>query len=403
MRSDGLRVLMLSHMYPSPVNPTAGIFVHEQVRALRSLGHDVRVVSPKGWAPPLMDRWRAYHAVPGVDVIDGVPVLYPRKLTLPGARLGARNADAMRFAIAGPLRRVHSRWPFDVIHAQMLVPDGWAAAKVGASLGVPVVATAHRADVIDLPSRSPALARQVGDAVASIDQIVTVSRAIRDSAARWGTPRRPIVVVPNGADTSVFQPHDMAEARRRLDLPVEARVVTYVGKLVPRKGVDVLVEAMGRVHSMRPEGAPLLVVAGIGELRESLEARARALGIGDRLRFVGKIAHDDVAWWMAAGEFFVLPSHSEGLPTVCCEALNCGRPVVATAVDGTPEIVRHEETGLLVPAGDAAALADALVRMLDEPGLRDRLAARALEVGQDEFTWLANARQTAECYREVLR
>ena len=76
---------------------------------------------------------------------------------------------------------------------------------------------------------------------------------------------------------------------------------------------------------------------------------------------------------------------------------------MATAVDGTPEIVRHEETGLLVPAGDAAALADALVRMLDEPGLRDRLAARALEVGQDEFTWLANARQTAECYREVLR
>ena len=321
-----LRVLMLSHMYPSPVNPTAGIFVHEQVRALRDLGHDVRVMSPKGYAPPLLSRWSAYHDVPKGDTVDGIPVLYPRKLTLPRALLGARNADAMRFAIAGPLRRIHQRWPFQVIHAHMLVPDGWAAARVGAGLGVPVLATAHRADVIDLPARSGALRRQVGQAVERIDQIVTVSRAIRESALTWGTPRREIQVVPNGADTTVFQPHDMAEARARLGVPQDQRVLTYVGKLVPRKGVDILVEAMGLVQLRRAEGAPLLLMAGIGELRDPLEARARALGIADRIRFVGKVAHDDVAWYMAAGEFFVLPSHSEGLPTVCCEALNCGRP-----------------------------------------------------------------------------
>ena len=397
-----MKILMLSHMYPSPVNPTAGIFVHEQVRALRDLGHDVRVMSPKGWAPPLLDRWSAYHDVPGTDVIDGVPVIYPRKLTLPGARLGARNADAMRWAIHRPLRRIHARWPFEVIHAHMLVPDGWAAARVGAELGVPVLATAHRADVIDLPARSAALRERVRQAVESIDQIVTVSRAIQGEAESCGTPRRPVQVVANGADTSVFMPHDMAEARARLGLPADDRVVTYVGKLVPRKGVDVLIEAMGLLAARRDGGAPFLVMAGIGELREALEARARELGVGDRIRFVGKIPHDDVAWYMAAGEFFVLPSHSEGLPTVCCEALNCARPVVATAVDGTPEIVRHEDTGLLVPAGDAEALAAALGRMLDEPGLRDRLADRALAVGRDEYTWAANARRNAELYAELV-
>ncbi len=140
-------------MYPSPVSWTAGIFVHEQARALVELGHDVRVVSPKAWAPPLLPKWKSFRDVSGVDTVDGIPVLYPRKLTLPGARLGHRNSDAMSFAISGPLRRIRRRWQFDVIHAHMVVPDGWAAARIGAELGVPVVATAHRADVLDVPAQ----------------------------------------------------------------------------------------------------------------------------------------------------------------------------------------------------------------------------------------------------------
>lgn len=396
-----MKILMLSHMYPSPVNPTAGIFVHEQVQALRRLGHDVRVVSPKGWAPPLLRRWRPYRDVPGVDHVEGVPVLYPRKLTLPGARLGPRNADAMLWAIRRPLGRIRTRWPFDVIHAHMLVPDGWAAAAVGAELDVPVLATTHRADVLDLPGRSDAQRAQVVQAVEAVDQITAVSAAIRDAAEALGSPRRQAQVVPNGADTSVFVARDTREARRRLGLPEDERIVSYVGKLVPRKGVDTLIEAMGRLAT-RPAGAPLLVAAGIGELRPDLERRAKELGVADRVRFVGKVPHDEVAWWMAAGDVFVLPSLSEGLPTVICEAMNCARPVVATAVDGTPEIVRDGETGLLVPPTDPDALAVALARVLEDPALAARMSARAHELGLSVYTWDANAARHVELYEELL-
>jgi teichuronic acid biosynthesis glycosyltransferase TuaC len=393
---------MLSHMYPSAVNWTAGIFVHEQVRALARRGHDVRVVSPTGWAPPLLPRWRAVREVPGVDVVQGVPVLHPRKLSLPGGRLGARNGDAMLLSIARPLRRVHERWPFDVIHAHMLVPDGWAAARMGRSLGVPVVATAHRADVLDVPARGPASRAQVADAVASIDQVCAVSAAIAGAAEGLARPRRPVAVVPNGADTTVFAPRERAAARARLGLPAEGPVVTYVGKLVPRKGVDALVEAMG-ILGRRPGGAPLLVAGGIGPMREGLERRAAELGVADRIRFVGKIPHDEVGWWMAAGDVFVLPSLSEGLPTVVCEAMNCGRPVVATAVDGTPEIVRDGETGLLVPPRDPEALAAALARVLEEPGLAARMGAQALRIGRETYTWDANAARMERLYEGVAR
>jgi teichuronic acid biosynthesis glycosyltransferase TuaC len=391
---------MLSHMYPSAVNWTAGIFVHEQVRALVRRGHDVRVVSPTGWAPPLLPRWSEYRRVPGVDTFQGVPVLHPRKLTLPGARLGHRNGDAMLWSIAKPLRTIHERWPFDVIHAQMLVPDGWAAARMGASLRVPVVATAHRADVLDVPARGAASRAQVAEAVESIDQVCAVSAAIGRAAEDLATPRRPVQVVPNGADTTVFTPRPMAEARSRLGLPADGPIVTYVGKLVPRKGVDTLIEAMGLL-ARRDGGAPLLVAGGIGPMREGLERRAAELGVADRVRFVGKIAHDDVGWWMSAGDVFVLPSLSEGLPTVVCEAMNCGRAVVATAVDGTPEIVRDGETGLLVPPRDAGALADALGRVLGEPGLAERMGEEALRIGRELYTWDANAQRMTALYEEV--
>lgn len=393
---------MLSHMYPSPISWTAGIFVHEQCMALRALGHDVRVVSPTGWAPPLVRRYATTRQVPGTAVHQGIPVLYPRMLSLPGARLGRRNCEAMLTALRRPLKRVYARWPFDVIHAHMVVPDGWAAARIGAELGVPVVATAHRADVLDVPARSPADAARVGEAVEMVDQICAVSRVVADAAENLGRPRRPIRVVANGADAENCRPWLASECRAQFDLPRSGQLVSYVGKLVPRKGVDTLIEAMGLLAA-RPQGAPFLAAAGVGELRESLLARAAELGIADRVTFPGKVDHTQVGRWMSAGDVFVLPSLSEGLPTVVCEAMNCGIPVVATAVDGTPEIVRDGQTGILVPPRDPRALADALARVLDEPGTRAAMGMEALRVGRAEYTWQANARTMQQIYAEVAR
>jgi glycosyltransferase involved in cell wall biosynthesis len=397
-----MRILVLSHLYPSPADPTAGTFVHEQVGALIELGHDVRVVSPKGYAPPFGRRWERYRRVPGVDRIDGVPVLYPRKVTLPGGRLGHLNGESMRLAIAGPLRRVRRRWPFDLIHAHMLVPDGWAAARIGGQLGVPVLATAHRADVLDVPARGGAQRTQVEQAVAWVDQIVAVSRAMREACERLATPRRPVAVVPNGADTRTFFPRDRGETRRQLGLPADERIVTFVGALTPRKGIDTLIEAMG-ILAREPAGAPLLTVAGIGELRDPLEARVRQLGIADRIRFAGKVPHAEVAMWMAAGDVFCLPSLSEGLPTVVCEAMACGRAVVATAVDGTPEIVDDGATGLLVPPRNPDALAGTLRRLLDDGGLRARFETEALTRATSTYTWAANARAHVRLYEALTR
>ena len=393
---------MISHMYPSPVNPTGGIFVHEQVRALRARGHDVQVVSPKGWAPPGIRRWSGYRDVVPRDTVDDVVVHYPRKVTLPGGRLGHRNADAFLLGIRRTVRRIHREWPIDVMHAHMMVPDGWAAARIGHEMGVPAVGTAHRADVLDIPAQGAKARMRVAEAIQTLDAVVTVSRAIGDAADAIARPRRPITVVPNGADETVFLPRNAAAARVRIGVPDDGPVISYVGKLVPRKGVDDLVEAMG-ILAARASGAPRLVMAGIGPLREPLERRAAELGVADRITWLGKVPHDDVGWVMSTGDAFVLPSLSEGLPTVVCEAMACGLPVVATAVDGTPEIVDDPHTGLLVPPHDPGALAQALARVLDDDALRTAMGAEALRRSGEDYTWAANARRMEAVYGDVMR
>ena len=355
-----MNVLVLSHMYPSEVNPTAGIFVHEQVLALRALGHDVRVVAPVGWAPPGTRRWPAHRRVPGMVRRDGVPVLHPRQVLLPGASLGRLAAPAMLAALAGPVRRIHRRWPVDVLHAHMVWPDGWVAARLGAALGVPTVATAHRADVLDLPARSDRWRATVAGAVGAVDQVVSVSRAIGRAAEALGRPRRPVRVVPNGADPGIFAPRDPAVARARLGLPGGEPIVTYVGRLSRRKGVDTLVEAMG-ILGRRPTGAPLLAMVGEGAAGGAGRARAGPGGRGpDPLRRQGAPRRGAVV--DGGGRRLRAGEPQRGPADRGLRGHGRGRPVVATAVDGTPEIVDHGHTGRLVPPGDPPALAEALGR-----------------------------------------
>ena len=302
---------MLSHMYPSAVNRTAGIFVHEQVRALAALGHDVRVVSPKGWAPPLASRWRAYREVPG-------PTWWRAcRCSTPGcspcrARVSATATRTPCWAIARPLRRVRERWPFDVIHAHMLVPDGWAAAQMGAGLGVRSSPRRTAPTCSTCPARSPRSRARVAAAVEAIDQVCAVSAAIGDAAAALAHPRRPVRVVPNGADTRVFAPRTASEARARLGLPDDGPIVSYVGKLVPRKGVDTLVEAMGLLARRRAAERRCWWPPGSARSGRRSERRAAELGVGDRVRFVGKVAHDEVGWWMAAGDLVGPPLAERG-------------------------------------------------------------------------------------------
>lgn len=243
----------------------------------------------------------------------------------------------------------------DVILNYWLYPDGFAAVRVGRALGVPVIVGSIGSDLGRIRDRfTCALVRRT---LKAADGVITVSEDLRRLAIGLGAQPDKVTTILNGCDPSVFHPGDRDEARRALGAGLQEEVVLYVGSLFRTKGVAELVVAFGALAASRPQAR--LVCIGDGPCRGEMLRRAAAAGVPERVTLLGRQPSEVVAAWMRAADVFCLPSYSEGCPNAIVEALACGRPVVATAVGGIPELVRNG-CGLLVPPRQPEPLRAAL-------------------------------------------
>ena len=231
-----------------------------------------------------------------------------------------------------------------------------------------------------------------------VDRAIAVSEAARATLIAGGYPADRIVVVPDGGDRSTLKPGIGREAvRRELGLERTVPLVGVVGRLEARMGHAELFEAWPSVVAELP--AARLLVIGHGSLRSRLEARARELGVGDRVLFVG--ARTDVARVLDAVDVLALPATFEGLALSAIEASALGRPVVATAIDAMPEVIREGRTGRLVPPGDPAALSRALRGVLRDPLGAQRMGRAARDFVLDRFSLDRQVASTARVYRDL--
>jgi glycosyltransferase involved in cell wall biosynthesis len=209
-------------------------------------------------------------------------------------------------------------------------------------------------------------------------------------------PGSKIVVIHNGCDLRRFDPRHRVPDGLRASLGFEDSdpVLVVIGRLEPQKGHRVLLDALPLV--MREFPAMRLVCVGEGALRAELEAKSAALGLANAVRFVGQQAN--VPDWLALADVAVLPSLYEGLPLAAIETLAAQRAMVATAVDGTPEVIVDDQTGLLVPPEDAGALAGALCRLLRDPALRASLASAGRERVAQHFSEERQVARTEALY-----
>lgn len=213
--------------------------------------------------------------------------------------------------------------------------------------------------------------------------------------------RHKIAVIPNGINISDFcVPYSKKECREKLGLLNGKYVILFVGALSPSKGLDVLVKAMPKILGDVPNTK--LILVGDGVLREELGKETKELGIGSKVRFEGFVSDtSEKALFYKASDVFVLPSIQECFPIVNLEAMASGIPIVASKIGGIPDAVRDGETGLLVQPEDPSALAEAVIRLLQDQQFRNRMAKEGQQKAQD-FSWQKIAEQTAKLYKDVI-
>lgn len=290
----------------------------------------------------------------------------------------------------------------DVVHTHTDYANilGLAAARLA---GIPAIATLH--GMTSYQSRNAGVKHllQVMALRLGASHVVVVAPAAAEAARKtFHVPSQRISVIPNAIDSAAVRApagFDRSAMRASLGVDPAARVVCAVGRLVPVKGHAVLLEAAATVLRQQPRACFLFV--GNGPERESLEARAAALGIASAVRFLGERA--DVWNVLAASDLFVLASLSEMLPQALLEAMAAGLPVVSTSVGGVPDLVRPTATGWLVPPGDAPALAEALLQALTDPSDMARRAVAGQALVEQQFALSARCERLEALYRSVAR
>jgi L-malate glycosyltransferase len=319
----------------------------------------------------------------------------------PIQRLGIPVADFARRRTADVSRLRHLRSALRALAPDILQTIRWAGNSYGrlaaAGLGIPTIIASERVLVLERAAWQVRLERVLDRMT---DAHLVNCAAIADGlVARERIPRAKIRVIPNGIDArAVSWTHDHRAARIAAGLAPDRAIVAQVGRLTTQKDYPTFLRAAARIAHVRPD-VDFLVV-GDGAEREALEALVRTLGLGSRVRFTG-LRHD-VPTLLQAVDVLALASTFEGFPNVLLEAMAVGAVVVATAVGGAPELVESGDTGLLVPPRDATAMADAILRILDDQALARRLATAARHSVETRFTVERLAARTMELYTELL-
>lgn len=382
------RVCLVTHYFP-PHKGGIEQVSFEQSKRLTEMGYQIDVLTSKFEGRNLNPiKGIAIHHYPSLNVAKRFGVPYP---------IISFSAYKMFTKIIKNCDLVHA-------HGHVYMASCMAG-MVAKQHKKPFIVTQHNT-FIDYQSILN-VAEQLNDQIIGkqvlkyADRITTVSKETMKYVLRLGADKTKTQVIYNGVDADVFHPADKKESRKKLGLPKNRKIILSVRRLVYKNGLDTLLESVPHVAQKHPDA--LFVVAGKGPSMKLVETRIKELGIENNIRLAGFVPDELLPVYYGAADHFVLPSASgEGLPLVLLEAMACGLPVTATAVGGTPEILKHNKNGVLVPPMNPEAMAEELSKLLSDEKLAQTLGEEARRTVEETLTWEENVRQLQQVYGEFV-
>ena len=374
-----MKILTFSSLYPNPIRPSHGVFVEHRLRQLRRFAPalQVQVLAPVPWFPlkaGMFGEYAAYAQVPRHEQRHGIEVSHPRYPVIP--KVGMNLAPWLMYrAVRGEMARIiKGGFDFELIDAHYFYPDGVAAMYLAREFDRPFVVTGRGTDLNLIP-QFPGPRRRLQQVIGEAAHMITVAGALKNYLLDMGARDEQVSVLRNGVDLQLFSPVDDRQALRER-LQVSGPTLISAGHLIERKGHHLVVEAMAGL----PDWS--LLIVGDGPQEKALRELARQSGVDDRVRFVGRVDQPTLREYYAASDALVLASSREGWANVLLEAMACGTPVVASPVDGTPEVVGAPAAGVLMGERSAQAVVEGVQRL--QQALPDRAATRAYA---EQFDW----------------
>jgi teichuronic acid biosynthesis glycosyltransferase TuaC len=397
-RDIAVKVLAISHLYPVPYYPLQGMAMHKQVTALVNKGCEVEVICPIPWAPfpinHMSHKWKRYSQVPGRQVLEALEVFYPRYIAFPRTLFFSSSGVRMYYGTRGLVKQLESKFPFDLIHAHMGLPDGYAGMRLSQTHHRPLVVTFRATDVDFTARRSALCLRALQRVFAAADKVISPSPRLSKTFYHLFQ----IIPATIGHGIDLKDVHsDRSDLRRRHG---NRRILLSASRLLPTKGIDLNVQALQRLMSEHDD--LLYLVIGDGPERDVLQRLTHDLALADHVQFLGHLPHRQVMEYMSICEVFTLPSWRETFGLVYLEAMAHGKPVVACRGQGVDGIVTHGDNGLLAEPRDVNSVIEQLRFLLDNADKARSIGERARKLVLENYTWERNAERTIELYGKIL-